>query len=54
MKKNEKEETKVVVKKIKIVNILIVLLLLYIIGFYTYKVVVSPINNIFIFVHILK
>lgn len=48
MKKNEKEETKVVVKKIKIVNILIVLLLLYIIGFYAYKVVVSPINNIFV------
>lgn len=48
MKKNEKEETKVAVKKIKIVNILIVLLLLYIIGFYTYKVVVAPINNIFV------
>lgn len=48
MKKNEKEETKAVVKKIKIVNILIVLLLLYIIGFYTYKVVVAPINNIFV------
>ena len=48
MKKNEKEETKVVVKKIKIVNILIVLLLLYMIGFYTYKVVVAPINNIFV------
>lgn len=48
MKKNEKEETKAVVKKIKIVNIIIVLLLLYIIGFYTYKVVVAPINNIFI------
>lgn len=48
MKKNEKEETKVVVKKVKIVNILIVLLLLYMIGFYTYKVVVSPINNIFV------
>lgn len=48
MKKNEKEETKVVVKKVKIVNILIVLLLLYIIGFYAYKVVVSPINNIFV------
>lgn len=48
MKKNEKEDAKVVVKKIKIVNILIVLLLLYIIGFYTYKVVVSPINNIFV------
>lgn len=48
MKKNEKEETKVVVKKIKIVNILIVLLLLYIIGFYTYKIVVAPINNIFV------
>ena len=48
MKKNEKEDAKVTVKKIKIVNILIVLLLLYIIGFYTYKVVVSPINNIFV------
>ena len=48
MKKNEKEETKVAVKKIKIVNILIVLLLFYIIGFYTYKVVVAPINNIFV------
>ena len=48
MKKNEKEETKVVVKKVKIVNILIVLLLLYIIGFYAYKVVVAPINNIFV------
>ena len=48
MKKNEKEETKVVVKKVKIVNILIVLLLLYIIGFYTYKIVVAPINNIFV------
>ena len=48
MKKNEKEDAKVTVKKIKIVNILIVLLLLYMIGFYTYKVVVSPINNIFV------
>lgn len=48
MKKNEKEEAKVVVKKVKIVNILIVLLLIYIIVFYTYKVVVSPINNIFV------
>lgn len=48
MKKNEKEENKTTVKKIKIVNILIVLLVLYIIGFYTFKVVVSPINNIFV------
>lgn len=51
MKKNEKviEDKEVVVKKkIKIVNVLIVLIFLYIIGLYTYKLFVAPINNIYI------
>ncbi len=49
MKKEEKEVKEVVVKKkIKIVNVLIVLLLLYVVSFNIYKLVISPINNIFI------
>lgn len=48
MKKNEKEAEVVVKKKIKIVNILIVLIVLYIIGLYAYKIIVAPINNIYV------
>lgn len=49
--KNEKvvEEQVVVVKRrIKVANVLIVLILLYVIGFYTYKLIVAPINNIYV------
>lgn len=50
--KNEKvtqEEQVVVVKrKIKVTNVLIVIILLYVIGLYAYKIVVAPINNIYI------
>ena len=44
----EKEEKEVVKKKISISKILIILLILYIIGFYMYKIVISPVNNIYI------
>lgn len=45
MKKDEKE---VAVRKIKLVNILIVLLLIYIVCFYAYKLAIAPINNIYV------
>lgn len=52
MKKNEKvveeKETVVVKRKIKIVNVLIVLIVLYVIGLYAYKLFIAPINNIYI------
>ena len=52
MKKNEKvveeKETVVVKRKIKVVNVLIVLIFLYVIGLYTYKLFIAPINNIYI------
>ena len=41
-------EEKEVRKKFSIAKLLIILLILYIIGFYMYKIVVSPINNIYI------
>ena len=44
----EKEEKEVVKKKISISKILIIILILYIIGFYMYKIVISPVNNIYI------
>lgn len=44
----EKEEKEVVKKKISISKILIILLILYIIGFYMYKIIISPVNNIYI------
>ena len=47
MKKEEKEE-EVVKKKFSFAKFLIVLLILYIIGFYTYKFVSSPVHNIYI------
>ena len=47
---NEKvsEEVVVVKRRIKVVNVLIVLIVLYVIGLYTYKLFVAPINNIYI------
>ena len=48
---NEKvveEEVVVVKRRIKVVNVLIVLIVLYVIGLYAYKLVVAPINNIYI------
>lgn len=47
--KNKQEEEEVVVKrKIKLANVFIVLILLYVIGLYTYKLIVAPINNIYV------
>ena len=46
MKKDEKEV--VIKKRIKVTNVLIVLLLMYVVGFYSYKFLVAPINNIYI------
>ena len=48
--KNEKVEEEVVVvkRRIKVANVLIVLIMLYVIGLYAYKFVVAPINNIYI------
>ena len=44
----EEEQVVVVKRKIKFANVLIVLILLYVIGLYAYKIVVAPINNIYI------
>ena len=44
----EEEEKEVIKKKFNISKLLIVLLILYIIGFYMYKIVISPVNNIYI------
>lgn len=48
MKKEEKEEQIVKHRKIKFANILVVLLLFYIIGYFIYRIIVAPINNIYI------
>ncbi len=48
MKKEEKEEQIVKHRKIKFANILVVLLLFYIIGYFIYRILVAPINNIYI------
>lgn len=48
MKKEEKEEQIVKHRKIKFANILVVLLLFYIIGYFIYTIIVAPINNIYI------
>lgn len=48
MKKEEKEEQIVKHRKIKFSNILVVLLLFYIIGYFIYRILVAPINNIYI------
>lgn len=45
---NEKEKQVVVKKKFKLVKFLIVLLMLYIVGFFIYKLFVAKINNIYI------
>jgi len=47
-KKVVEEEQVVVKRRIKVTNVLIVLILLYVIGFYAYKIVVAPINNIYV------
>ena len=46
--KGVEEEVVVVKRRIKVVNVLIVLIVLYVIGLYAYKLVVAPINNIYI------
>ena len=44
----EEEQVVVVKRRVKVTNILIVLIVLYVIGLYAYKLVVAPINNIYV------